>query len=101
MFGLFLRVPFLHTLVFMHSENFFVTLYIHITIYNLLMLFTVHTHTPGVSWVNVTHLYDFRNKLKNITIFDVFIIGASLSDPHTSDYNGGIFIYIYLSYVVP
>ena len=30
-------------------------------------------------------------------------IGASLSEPHTSEPNGGIFIfiYIYLSYVVP
>ena len=31
------------------------------------------------------------------------LIGASLSEPHTSESNGGIFIYIYiyLSYVVP
>ena len=33
----------------------------------------------------------------------IFGIGASLSEPHTSESNGGIFIfiYIYLSYVVP
>ena len=32
------------------------------------------------------------------------IIGASLSEPHTSESNGGFFIYIYIyypSYVVP
>ena len=29
------------------------------------------------------------------------IIGASLSEPHTSKSNGEIFIYIYPSYVVP
>ena len=34
----------------------------------------------------------------------VLVVGASLSEPHTSKSNGGIFIYIlyiYLSYIVP
>ena len=30
---------------------------------------------------------------------DYTLIGASLSEPHTSESNGGIFIYIYIIYI--
>ena len=38
--------------------------------------------------------------LDTLHTFDV-VIGASLSEPHTSESNGGFFIYIYSPYVVP
>ena len=33
------------------------------------------------------------------TCTHVYVFGASLSEPHTSESNGGIFIYIYIIYI--
>ena len=44
---------------------------------------------------------NFENKLKDFENFfaDEEVNGASLSEPHTSELNGGIFIFIYISVV--